>query len=124
MTPVSKNMAEENSALKKIIRLTPSKISPIKTQLETRTIAKMPRTVKLLPNTPTQALGNKQGMMSASMQILPRKISKLEYDFSTIEQFSTAWRCSICQKISSTRKIAVEHLKLNHSKVDRNQTVR
>ena len=123
MTPSSKNMAEENSALKYITRLTPSKLSQDKTQLETRTIATKPRTVKLLPNTPTQVLGTKQGMMSASIQILPRKISKLEYDFSTIEQFSTAWRCSICKKISSTRKIAVEHLKLNHSKVDKNHTI-
>ena len=116
-------MAEENLALDKTTRLTPSKTSHDTTQLEARNIAKPVRTVKLLASTITQAPRTEQGMMSVSMQILPGKISNQEYDFSTIEQFSTAWRCTICKKISSNRKTAVEHLKLNHSRVNKNHTV-
>ena len=72
-----------------------------------------PRTVKLQPS--AGKVVSKPRPLADTVQIMPTK-SKPEHDFSTIKQFSTAWRCSLCGKVTSTRKIAVEHLKQTHSK--------
>jgi len=36
-------------------------------------------------------------------------------NIKTIQKFSNAWRCSICQRMSSTKKLALDHLKTAHS---------
>jgi len=53
------------------------------------------------------------------IKILPKPVFQPAYDVSTIEKFSTAWRCSICHKMSSTKKIAMVHLKATHSRIEK-----
>eukprot|EP00092_Neocalanus_flemingeri_P098772 GFUD01125961.1.p1 GENE.GFUD01125961.1~~GFUD01125961.1.p1 ORF type:complete len:146 (+),score=26.23 GFUD01125961.1:24-440(+) len=74
--------------------------------------------VKILPKTATKTTPGKMIIRSgrSPIRILPRPNMDIAYDISSIQKFSTAWRCSICQKISSTKKIAMAHLRVAHSK--------
>lgn len=53
---------------------------------------------------------------SLPLKIFPRPQSYTFYDESLIEKFSKAWRCTLCKKISSTKKVCMEHLKVYHPK--------
>ena len=54
------------------------------------------------------------------IQLYPQLLNKSGhtlYDERNIEKFSKAWRCTICKKIISTKKVAIEHLKEFHPKI-------
>ena len=99
----------------------------IKTPRKPITIApKIKPPVKILPKTPIMSSKVTPGNLiieprkvSSPIKIVPRPSNNPPYDIHTIQKFSTAWRCSICQKISSTKIIALAHLKVAHSKVQK-----
>ena len=61
--------------------------------------------VRILPKTPIMLTNVKP----------KRTCPDVQYDFSTIKKTSTVWKCSICQTMSTTRKLALDHLKAAHT---------
>ena len=81
---------------------TPRKLPTI--QKNTKTPVKiLPKTLRISPNvTPTKIM------------VKPMNTSIRFSSSPAIEKFSTAWRCVKCKKIISTKKAAMDHLKIAH----------
>ena len=82
-------------------------MSNVKTSKKMATLSPKTRTpVKILPK-----IVNPKFIIEPGKRI----IDTSPLNIKTIQKFSNAWRCSICQKMSSTKKLALDHLKTAHS---------
>jgi hypothetical protein len=104
----------------KTIRTNPVLTSPRKMS---KIVQKCRTPVKILPKTPIvspKVTFFKTRKASSPMKIFSTPSKNALYDVNAIEKFSTAWRCTICKKIISTKKVALEHLKTFHPKRNTN----
>ena len=112
------DMNERNNRTTTVLN-SPRKLSKI--------VQKCRTPVKILPKTPIvspKVTPTRNPFItrkiSSPIKIFSTPSKNALYDVNAIEKFSTAWRCTICKKIISTKKVALEHLKTFHPKRNTN----